>query len=285
MKLPSIQSIMDKYKLIPDKKHSKRYGQNFLFDDTILERIVTFARIPEKAFVLEIGPGPGGLTRKLLAYAPYKMIAVEYDPLCVNALSYLTDHYPNFKLLQGDALKVNLSDMLKNESDDPPCKIHIVANLPYNIGTELLIKWLSEICCIESLTLMFQKEVAERICAAPGNKQYGRLSIIAQNLCTIEHGFNLPPHVFIPAPKIESSVIHFRPKKDAGMYLKYLPTMEKITQAAFHQRRKQIKGPLKSIFGDDTIRILEEVGATGDQRAENLTPSQYLKLAMLSQFH
>lgn len=275
MSLPSIRSIVDKYGLLPDKKHSKRYGQNFLFDETITARIATFARLPQDAFVLEIGPGPGGLTRALLDKSPKHLTAIEYDPLCVNALSHLKNAYTNFQVIEGDALNIELSSLIQN------APIHIVANLPYNIGTELLVRWLHQLPTIGSMTLMFQKEVAERIQAKPSTGEYGRLSIITQILCDVEHGFDLPPHVFKPAPKIESSVIHLRPKPDAHQHLPLLPTIEQITQAAFHQRRKQIKGPLKVIFGDDTLEMLEKVGAKGDQRAENLTPEQYLKLATL----
>ena len=278
MTFPSIRSIVDKYGLLPDKKYTKKYGQNFLFDETITARIATFARLPKEARVLEIGPGPGGLTRALLNQSPERLIAIEYDPLCVKALSYLKEAYPNFQVIEGDALNIELASLVP---DAPQKPIHIVANLPYNIGTELLIRWLHQLPSIGSMTLMFQKEVAQRIAAQPSSGEYGRLSIIAQILCTIEHGFDLPPHVFTPAPKIESSVIHLQPKPEGHKYLPLLPTLEQITQAVFHQRRKQIKGPLKTIFGDDTLTMLERVGATGDQRAENLTPDQYLQLAIL----
>lgn len=278
MSFPSIRSIVDKYGLLPDKKYTKKYGQNFLFDETITARIAAFARLPRDARVLEIGPGPGGLTRALLDQPLERLIAIEYDPLCVKALIYLKDAYTNFQVIEGDALNIELASLAPEAPQKP---IHIVANLPYNIGTELLIRWLHQLPAIGSMTLMFQKEVAHRIAAQPSSGEYGRLSIIAQILCTIEHGFDLPPHVFTPAPKIESSVIHLHPKPDAHKYLPLLPTLEQITQAVFHQRRKQIKGPLKVIFGDDTLAMLEKVGATGDQRAENLTPDQYLQLAIL----
>lgn len=278
MSLPSIRSIVDKYGLLPDKKHTKKYGQNFLFDETITTRIAAFARLPKSAHVLEIGPGPGGLTRALLNQSPERLIAIEYDPLCVKALSYLKEAHPNFQIVEGDALNIQLASLTPDASPTP---LHIVANLPYNIGTELLIRWLHQLSAIGSMTLMFQKEVAQRIAAQPSSGEYGRISIIAQILCTIEHGFDLPPHVFTPAPKIESSVIYLQPKPDGHTYLPFLPALEQITQAVFHQRRKQIKGPLKTIFGDDTLDMLQKVGATGDQRAENLTPDQYLQLAIL----
>jgi 16S rRNA (adenine1518-N6/adenine1519-N6)-dimethyltransferase len=274
---PSLRSIVDKYGLLPDKNHSKRYGQNFLFDETITQRIVGFARLPKDAFVLEVGPGPGGLTRAILGQTPKQLIAIEYDTLCVKALGYIVDAYPQFSIIEGDALRITF-DTLGIPAGTP---IHIVSNLPYNIGTELLIRWLAQLPRIASMTLMFQKEVAMRIQARPSTGDYGRLSIIAQVLCTIEHGFDLPPHLFTPAPKIESSVIYFRPNPGAESLLHLLPTLENITQAVFHQRRKQIKGPLKAIFGNDVLAMLERVGATGDQRAENLTPTQYIELAAL----
>jgi 16S rRNA (adenine1518-N6/adenine1519-N6)-dimethyltransferase len=277
MSFPSIRSIVDKYGLLPDKKHSKRYGQNFLFDETITARIAAFARLPKEAVVIEIGPGPGGLTRALLHHSPKQLIAIEYDPLCVKALSYLTNAYAHLKVIEGDALKMDIASLVEDEHQ----QVHIVANLPYNIGTELLIQWLHQLPRIASMTLMFQKEVAYRIQASPGTGEYGRLSIITQNLCDVEHGFDLPPHAFTPAPKVESSVIHLRPRSEAYAKLTLLPALEQITQAAFHQRRKQIKGPLKVIFGEDTVAMLEKVGATGDMRAENLTPTQYIQLAQL----
>jgi len=275
---PSIRSIVDKYGLLPDKKYTKKYGQNFLFDETITARIASFARLPKDATVLEVGPGPGGLTRALLDQSPERLIAIEYDPLCVKALSYLKDAYANLQIIEGDALRTELKSLMIEEKIKP---IHIVANLPYNIGTELLVRWLHQLPCVGSMTLMFQKEVAERISSSPNSKEYGRLSIITQILCTVEHGFDLPPHVFTPAPKVESSVIHIQPKPNAHEYIPLLTTLEQITQAVFHQRRKQIKGPLKAIFGENTLDALEKVGATGDQRAENLTPDQYIQLAAL----
>ncbi len=274
---PSLRSIVDKFGLLPDKNHSKRYGQNFLFDESITERIVGFARLPKDAYVLEVGPGPGGLTRSILNKNPKYVVAIEYDPLCVKALSYLTAAYPQFHVVEGDALRILIGSIV-----DKAIPIHIVSNLPYNIGTELLVRWLSQLPHIASMTLMFQKEVAMRIQAKPGIGDYGRLSIIAQALCDVEHGFDLPPHVFTPAPKVESSVIHLRPKAEAITLLPLLPTLERITQAAFHQRRKQIKAPLKVIFGDDVLLMLEKVGAKGDMRAENLTPLQYIQLSQLS---
>lgn len=273
---PPLRSIVDKFGLLPDKSHSKRYGQNFLFDESITERIVRFARLPKDAFVLEVGPGPGGLTRSILNKNPKQVVAIEYDPLCVKALSYLTAAYPQFRVIEGDALRLSIDSIA--DGDVP---IHIVSNLPYNISTELLVRWLTQLSFIGSMTLMFQKEVALRIQAKPGTGDYGRLSIVAQVLCDVEHGFDLPPHVFTPAPKIESSVIHLRPRADSISLLPLLPTLEQVTQAAFHQRRKQIKAPLKTIFGDDVLVMLEKVGAKGDMRAENLTPTQYIQLAQL----
>lgn len=281
--LPSIQSIVKQYGLLPDKNHSKRYGQNFIFDENITNRIVKFARIRKNSHILEIGPGPGGLTRAILKGSEPKLLqAIEYDQLCVKALEYLTNAFPKLHIIHKDALKLSLRDICFQFDTNDTQTIHpitIVSNLPYNIGTELLINWLHEIEYIESMTLMFQKEVADRILAPIHTKDYGRLSILCQLLCDIELGFNLPPTIFTPSPKVDSSVVHFIPKPDAISLMPYLQSLATVTQAAFHQRRKQIKTPLKSIFSNETEKVLSICNIDPQLRAENIPPQQFLMLA------
>lgn len=284
IKLPPLREIVERNGLLPDKIYAKRYGQNFIFDENITHKIVRFANLKRDALVMEVGPGPGGLTRAILSQEPQALCAIEYEPLCVKALSYLTDVYTQLHIIQADALTVNLSDIISfvNDLDDKAIqhdKLSIIANLPYNISTELLVRWLSQIEFINTMTLMFQKEVALRIMATPHSKEYGRLSIIAQGLCDIEHGFDLPPSVFTPAPKIDSSVISFVVKPDALDKLFALPALQTITNVAFQQRRKVIRTPLKSIFKEYLDEAFEVVGMKGDERAENISVEQYWNLA------
>ncbi len=282
--LPSLREVVERNGLLPDKTYAKRYGQNFIFDENITHKIVRFANLRKNALVMEVGPGPGGLTRAILSQEPAALCAVEYEPLCVKALSYLTDVYNQLHIIQADALAVNLSDVISfvNELDETTVqhdKLSIVANLPYNISTELLVRWLSQIEFIDTMTLMFQKEVALRIMATPHSKEYGRLSIIAQGLCDIEHGFDLPPSVFTPAPKIDSSVISFAVKPGAVDKLSALSALQTITNIAFQQRRKVIRTPLKSIFNEHLDEAFAIVGMKGDERAENISVDQYWNLA------
>lgn len=282
--LPPLRSIVDQFGLLPDKKHSKRYGQNFIFDEQITRKIVQFARLPKGALALEIGPGPGGLTRAILEKDVRHVVAIEYDPLCVKALKYLTTAFNHLTVLYDDALKVSLVDVLQTMQDKGAAcstdKVHIIANLPYNIGTELLLRWLLNLESISSMTLMFQKEVALRINAPLHTKDYGRLSIIAQLLCDVEMGFDLPPTIFTPAPKVESSVIHLTPKANFKDTLPYIDTLSKITNVAFQQRRKHIKTPLSTLFGNMLDDALSFAHVDPTLRAENLTPAHYLALAL-----
>lgn len=283
---PSISSLVQSFGLLPHKTHNKKYGQNFIFDENLLHKIVRYSNLQKKSLkdslIVEVGPGPGGLTRQLLSLNPGAVFAIEIDPLCQNALTYLKDSYSNFILYAGDALSIDITSIKEHvfkKLHFQPLEIHIVSNLPYNIATELLIQWLHQIDQINSMTLMFQKEVALRLTAEPNQKSYGRLSILAQFLCDVFYGFTVPASAFIPAPKVESSVVHLTPKKHLETLQPLVPFLEKITHTVFQQRRKQIKTPLTMIFGNRILDILKKYDIPTESRAENLTVDMYRLLA------
>lgn len=219
--------------------------------------------------MVEIGPGPGGLTRALLDTEASTVTAVEIDPRAVRAITELQAHHPGrLRLLEGDALALDLAALV-------PAPRQIVANLPYNIGSPLLIGWLRQAASWEQMTLMFQEEVAERICAAPGSDGYGRLSVLAQWLADCEFRLRIPPQAFSPPPKVMSAVIVIRPRvKQPNAEL--FRAMERLTAAAFGQRRKMLRGSLKSVGGEALLARCEIDGA---RRAETLEIAEFDRLA------
>ncbi len=267
---PSIQDLLNKYDLFAKKS----LGQNFLLDSNITDKIARLALHnydKENDIVLEIGPGPGGLSRSLLNSGVKNLIVVEKDarfiPLLEETFSFYKDH--NITLMEQDALKLNFSEMGKN--------IKVVANLPYNVATPILINFLHNLDSFKDFTLMFQKEVAQRITAQPDSGNYGRLSIISQTLCDCEMLFTLPPEAFTPPPKIDSSIVRLSPKKEKiDIDLKKL---EKVTSTLFSQRRKMIRATLKS-FGNPA-EICEKLGINETLRPENLSISDFCNLAKL----
>ncbi|EHL98223.1 dimethyladenosine transferase [Acetobacteraceae bacterium AT-5844] len=251
----------------------KSLGQHFLLDPAVCARIATIAAPLEGRHVLEVGPGPGGLTRALLASPAEHVVAVELDRRAIAALAELSDAFPGrLTVVEGDAMKVDTLSLL------PAGPRRVVANLPYNVGTPLLIGWLKEAALFESLTLMFQQEVAERIVAAPDTEAYGRLSVLAQWRCSCRMAMRLPPGAFSPPPKVWSAVVHLVPHaEDPGPVL--LSAMERLTAAAFGQRRKMLRSSLKSLGGADTL--LEAGGIEPTRRAETLSIAEFDKLARL----
>lgn len=254
----------------------KSLGQNFLLDQNITDKILREAQSRNNQdfsnmTIFEIGPGPGGLTRSILKTNAQKVIALEFDERAVEALQSLQQAAQNtLEIVQGDALKAVLTTL----SEKPRA---IVANLPYNIATPLLINWLRQIRADKeayaSMSLMFQKEVAERILARPNTKAYGRLSIICQWLCDVANIYDLPPNAFTPPPKVNSAVVHFIPKeipKDAPDFA----AVEKITASAFNQRRKMIRSSLK-----EYLPAIEALGIDPTKRAENLSVEDFLAIA------
>jgi 16S rRNA (adenine1518-N6/adenine1519-N6)-dimethyltransferase len=224
--------------------------------------------------VIEVGPGPGGLTRALLEAGAEKIIAIEHDSRCILALQDLINEAKGkLEVIHADALTISPQDLVQG-----PTKI--VANLPYNVGTPLLIKWLHNLCNIQSMTLMFQKEVALRIVAKTRTADYGRLSVLCQYLTTASKVFDLPPGAFSPPPKVTSSVVHLIPKSLSDENLRLLPAIERLTQAAFGQRRKMIRSSLSSVLTQEQI-LENNIPVTA--RAEELTLDQYIQLAKVIQ--
>ncbi len=272
--LPPLRDIIAKYGLAARKS----LGQNFLLDGNLTRRIARASGSPENATILEIGPGPGGLTRALLEEGAAKIVAVEFDPRCVEALGELSAAYPGqLAIVEEDALKLDENRFFAGS--DP---VRIVANLPYNIATVLLVKWLSSPTWppfYSSMTLMFQKEVADRICAPRSSKARGRLSILSQWRTRPKVLFDVSPRAFVPQPKVTSSVVGFEvlPEPVAPASLAALET---VTAAAFGQRRKMLRASLKGLH-QDAPRWLEEIGIDPERRPETLTVEEFCALARI----
>ena len=270
--LPSLRTTVDAHGLMA----KKTLGQNFLLDQNITDKIIRlslqYQNIKDfsQSFTFEIGPGPGGLTRSILSANPQELTVIEMDERCISIMEEIQEKAGNtLKIINGDALKTDIKEL-------SPAPRHIISNLPYNISVPLLIKWLKEINNYSSLTLMFQKEVAERIMAPIKSKDYGRISVLSQLQCHIEHLMDLSQNCFTPAPKIWSSVLLFRPKANT-LTSEQITKIENLTTLAFGQRRKMIRQSLKSIFNlEDKCQQLN-IPLTA--RAEELTPEQFLALA------
>jgi 16S rRNA (adenine1518-N6/adenine1519-N6)-dimethyltransferase len=266
--LPPLRDVIQNH----DLAAKKSLGQNFLLDLNLTSRIARAAGDLTQATVIEVGPGPGGLTRALLLQGARKVIAIERDERCLAALADIAAHYPGrLEIVAGDALK---QDFPALAADGP---VKVVANLPYNIGTELLVRWLNPMAWppfYQSLTLMFQREVAERIVAAPNTPAYGRLGVLAGWRAEARIVFDVSPQAFVPPPKVTSSVVHIVPK--AAPAPADIRTLERITEAAFGQRRKMLRQSLKSQGGE---RLLEQVGIDPTRRAETLNPDEFVALA------
>lgn len=268
--LPPLREVIETHELAAKKS----LGQNFLLDLNLTAKIARQAGDLTECDVLEIGPGPGGLTRGLLSEGARKVLAIEKDPRCIPALAEISDAYPGrLEVIEGDALEVNPLAHLT-----PP--IRVAANLPYNVGTELLVRWLTPKTWPpywESLTLMFQKEVAERIIAQPGSKAYGRLAVLAQWRADARIVINLPPEAFSPPPKVSSAVVHLtslaEPRYEANP-----ATLSKVVAAAFNQRRKMLRSALKSLAPDIEDR-LTAAGLKPTERAEQVHLEGFCALA------
>jgi len=269
-KLPPLRDVIAAH----DLAAKKSLGQNFLLDLNLTAKIARLAGDLTNADVLEIGPGPGGLTRGLLAEGARRVLAIEKDPRCMPALAEIAAAYPDRLLaINGDALTVNPLTHLS-----PPIKI--AANLPYNVGTELLVRWLTPPewpPYWESLTLMFQREVAQRIVAGPGTKAYGRLALLAQWRTDPKIVMDLPPEAFSPPPKVNSAVVHLT-ALPAPRYPADPGTLNKVVAAAFNQRRKMLRSALKSLHP----QIEDHLNAAGikpTERAEQVDLEAFCALA------
>jgi 16S rRNA (adenine1518-N6/adenine1519-N6)-dimethyltransferase len=250
----------------------KRLGQHFLLDPAILRRIALAAGPLEGATVLEVGPGPGGLTRALLAAGAARVVAVERDPRCIAALAELVAAGAGrLELVEADALAFPIEGLA------PPGALVIVANLPYNIGTELLIGWLRRAEAIARMVLLFQREVALRLVAAPGGPDYGRLSVLAQLVCRVERLFDLEPGAFVPPPEVRSSLVRLVPRPDRPPP-ELLARVERLTAAAFGHRRKMLRRSLAPLWADSGS-VLRSLGIPPTARAEELAPETFRRLA------
>jgi 16S rRNA (adenine1518-N6/adenine1519-N6)-dimethyltransferase len=267
-KLPPLRDVIAAHGLAPKKS----LGQNFLFDLNLTGKIARAAGASEGGTFYEVGPGPGGLTRALLAEGADKVIAVERDARCLPALEEVAAAWPGkLEVISADAMTLDEVSIL-------PPGARVAANLPYNVGTALLIKWLTAQSwppVWASLTLMFQKEVAQRITAQPGTEHYGRLSVLAQWRCTAKILFDVNPHAFVPPPSVTSSIVRLEPRSEPLAPCN-LSDLEKITAAAFGQRRKMLRQSLKPLGGEVLAQM---AGIDPTARPEDLAIAQFAALA------
>jgi 16S rRNA (adenine1518-N6/adenine1519-N6)-dimethyltransferase len=271
--LPPLRDVIKRFEL----SARKSLGQHFLLDSNITDKIVRVSGDLHTINAVEIGAGPGGLTRSLLKSAAKSVYAVEKDDRCIAALKELNAVYPDrLVIIPQDALAVSIVGVI-------PAPRAIIANLPYNVGTPLLLNWLEDIATDSSvydfLTLMFQKEVAMRLLAKPGSKQYGRLSVMVQWLCDVEHCFDLPASAFVPPPKVDSTVIKLTPLKKPR-YPADKDKLEKTLAAAFGNRRKMLRSSLSTVSSDSKA-WLEAAGIDSTRRAETLSVEEFCALARL----
>jgi 16S rRNA (adenine1518-N6/adenine1519-N6)-dimethyltransferase len=265
--LPPLKDVIRRFGLAAKKS----LGQHFLLDLNLCAKIAGAAGGMSGRTVIEIGPGPGGLTRALLEGGAARVVAVERDRRCVEALGELARAYPGrLEIIEGDALEVDCAAL-------GPAPRKIVANLPYNIATPLLIGWLKQAQKFESLTLTFQKEVAGRLIAEPGSRAYGRLTVISRWLCEVGMNFNIDRRAFTPPPKVASSVVTLTPRPGPLAKADW-SVLEKVTAAAFGQRRKMLRGSLKALNVDGE-KLCRDAGIEPTLRAENLTVEQFCALA------
>ncbi|SCB07797.1 16S rRNA (adenine(1518)-N(6)/adenine(1519)-N(6))-dimethyltransferase RsmA [Rhizobium lusitanum] len=266
--LPPLRDVIQRHGL--DAR--KALGQNFLLDLNLTQKVARTAGSLEGVTVFEVGPGPGGLTRAILALGAAKVIAVERDSRCLPALAEIADHYPGrLDVIEGDALKTDFAAMA------PEGPVKIIANLPYNVGTQLLVNWLlppSWPPFWQSLTLMFQKEVGQRIVAQADDNHYGRLGVLCGWRTKAHMAFDISPQAFTPPPKVTSSVVHLTPRENPIPCA--VDKLEKITQAAFGQRRKMLRQSLKPLGGE---ALLLKADIDPQRRAETLSVEEFCRLA------
>ena len=268
--LPPLREVIRRHGLTPKKS----LGQNFLFDLNLTTRIARAAEPLENITVVEIGPGPGGLTRALLALGARRIVAIERDQRAIAALEEIAKRYPGrLDIVAGDALAVDPREQLGPE------RARVVANLPYNIATALLVGWLTVEPWppwYDSLLLMFQREVAERIVATAGSKSYGRLSVLAGWRTEARILFDVAPSAFVPPPKVTSSVVRLTPRPEPLACDS--AALQRVTEAGFGQRRKMLRQSLKTL-GVDTTALLAEAGIEPTARAEEIPVDGFVELA------
>ena len=266
--LPPLRDVIQRHGL--DAK--KALGQNFLLDLNLTQKIARTAGPIENHTVIEVGPGPGGLTRAILALGAKRVIAIERDARCLPALAEISEHYPGrLTVIEGDALKVDFEALAPGEP------VRIIANLPYNVGTQLLVNWLLPKAWPpfwESLTLMFQREVGLRIVAQEDDDHYGRLGVLCGWRTNARMAFDVPPQAFTPPPKVTSSVVHLEPV--AEPLACDAAALERVTHAAFGQRRKMLRQSVKSLGGE---ALLARAEIDPQRRAETLSVEEFVRLA------
>lgn len=266
--LPPLREVIAAHEL----RATKALGQNFLLDRNITDKIARQAGDMSAHTVIEIGPGPGGLTRSLLRAGAKHVVAIEYDARAIKALQSLKEAAQGrLTLVHGDAMAADIATLV------PQGPRMIIANLPYNIATPLVIGWLQRLRTdpqfVDLMLLMFQREVADRITSPVGGKAYGRLGVVSQWLCAVKRAYDLPPSAFTPPPKVSSAVVSFKPLV-LGEGQPAFETVETITAAAFGQRRKMLRSSLGAYAA-----YLEPLGIAGDLRAEQLPVSDFIRLA------
>ena len=266
--LPPLREVIARHGL----SASKALGQNFLFDEHLLDRIAAVPGDLSGKQVLEVGPGPGGLTRALLR-AGARVTAIEMDRRCLPALAELGEAFPGqLRVIEGDALKLDHAELMGGEP------FAVLSNLPYNVGTALFVRWLGGEQwppLWTSLTLMFQQEVAQRIAAEPGGSAYGRLAVLAQWRSTAKLAMKVHRSAFTPPPKVMSAIVHVEPgTMPEGVSARML---ERLTEAAFGQRRKMLRQSLKGVPG--AVETLEKLGIDPQRRAETITVAEFVELA------
>ena len=262
--LPSTETLINSFGLVADKK----LGQNFIIDSNITDQIALLSGDLDGKKVLEIGPGPGGLTRSILQHKVSELVAIEFDERAVKILNLIQNLDSRLNIVRADALMLSEEQYVGNE------KVIIIANLPYNIGTKLVTKWLYKAELFEKIIVMLQKEVVERIAAPVSSEHYGRLSIFCQTFAHCEILMHLEPHHFHPSPKVDSAVVCLTPK---NVELDFdLKIMEKVCESGFAQRRKMIRSSLKSKISE---KELINLGIDPTLRAENLSVEDYHSIA------
>jgi 16S rRNA (adenine1518-N6/adenine1519-N6)-dimethyltransferase len=268
MNLLKTSALVKKYDLFAKKS----FGQNFIFDSNLTDKIAKCAGSLKDFEVLEIGPGPGSLTRSILGHHPKKLTVIEMDPRFLPLLEEIKSFHPTLEIINADALKIDEAKIIQQK----PFKI--IANLPYNVGTELVFKWIENYGAdIDLMILMLQKEVVERIVAKPGSKKYGRLAVMVNFLCDTEYLFDVSPNSFTPPPKVTSSLVKIIPKKQK-IKKEQIKKLSQVVAAAFNQRRKKIRSSLKSI-APNIEEIFTKLNIDQNLRAEQLTIEQFLAIA------
>ena len=277
--LPPVGEIIRRYEL----RAKKSLGQNFLLDLNLTRKIARLCGDLAGKTVVEIGPGPGGLTRSLLHEGAANVVAVERDERCMPALQLIAENwFDQLRIVSGDALMIDLSELTRFVQGVDDQRFLIISNLPYGIATRLLVGWLEQSAWpppFSSMALMFQREVAERIVAAPGTKAYGRLAVLSQWSCKVEIGMRLPASAFTPPPKVESAVVTFQPH-DVRQPAASAQILGRVTAAVFGQRRKMLRSSLRQVT-DDPEKLIEATGLSPELRGEHVSVADFARMARL----